>query len=173
MKNIKITLGDNNDDKKLWYDESFVHQAYYHPIIGNWQLEGKRYAKIPLKKICDSLNESNLKRVKLDDIAWKGKHLYPFLSGENCWCCHNQKRYWEADEKYPGIIVKNAPNPYNNKYRMIDGKHRIQKLLLSGKKTGLYYILDYDYIRQFIIDGDPEILEMLYKKTNNLLSKYL
>ena len=58
-----------------------------------------------------------------------------------------------CDLKYPPIIAYNAPNPFNNNYRMIDGRHRIQKLLLNGLTESLFYVFDFDELRPYIISG--------------------
>ena len=53
--------------------------------------------------------------------------------------------------KYPLIIAENAPNPFNDKYRMIDGRHRIQKLLLNGYTESLCYVFDYVKLKPFFV----------------------
>ena len=75
--------------------------------------------------------------------------LNPNKSGDNCYCCGGIK-YQRCDTKYPLIIAKNALNPFNNKYRMIDGMHRIQKLLLNGNTHGLCYVFDINELRPYI-----------------------
>ena len=40
-------------------------------------------------------------------------------------------------------------DPFNNKYRMIDGMHRIQKLLLNGNTHGLCYVFDINELRPY------------------------
>ena len=86
------------------------------------------------------------------DIAWKGKQNFPYQSGDKCSCCGGS-RYINCDTKYPPIIASNAPNPFNNKYRMIDGRHRIQKLLFNGLTESLFYVFDFDELRPYIISG--------------------
>jgi len=97
------------------------------------------------------LPDKKLKNIKLDDIAWKGKDLYPKKSGNNCYCCRGRK-YRNCDVKYPLIIAKNASNPFNDKYRMIDGRHRIQKLLLNGYVESLCYVFDYVELKPFLVE---------------------
>jgi len=36
---------------------------------------------------------------------------------------------------------------------MIDGRHRIQKLLFNGITESLFYVFDFDELRPFIING--------------------
>ena len=123
------------------------HVASKTEMDGDWRLEGKERCTIELKDLL--LSDDKLKVVLLDEIAWKGKNHFPEKSGDNCYCCGG-KKYMNCDVKYPLIIAENAPNPFNDKYRMIDGRHRMQKLLLNGHTEGLCYVFDYSEIKNFI-----------------------
>ena len=57
--------------------------------------------------------------IKFDEISWKGKNIHHKL---------DEKRYKECDIKYPCILTE-GKNPHNCKYRMIDGKHRMTKMV--------------------------------------------
>lgn len=127
------------------------HVASVTNIEGDWRLGGYERSVIELKNLMPLLTKYRLKNIKLDDIAWKGKNFYPDKSGNNCYCCGGIK-YQRCNTKYPLIIAKNASNPFNNKYRMIDGIHRIQKLLLNGHNYGLCYVFDFSEIKGFLLD---------------------
>ena len=140
-----------------WYHYKNGYKSHqYHKATanedGNWEINNKKFCLIDLKQVAKLLNDNRLQKIKLDDIAWKGKHNFPYLSGNKCSCC-NGSRYINCDIKYPPIIASSAPNPYNNKYRMIDGRHRIQKMLFDGLKESLFYVFDFDELRPFIVDG--------------------
>lgn len=49
-------------------------------------------------------------------------------------------RYQIADTSFPMIITK-ANNPDNKKYRLIDGRNRIHKLIEQGHDSGWFYII--------------------------------
>ena len=139
-----------------WYhykDGRKVHQ--YHKATanedGNWEIDGREFCLIDLKELAKLLNDDRLDIVQLEEIAWKGKQNFPHQSGNECSCCGGS-RYISCDTKYPPIIAYNAPNPFNNKYRMIDGRHRIQKLLINGLTESLFYVFDFDELRPFIIN---------------------
>jgi len=141
-----------------WYHYKYgckVHQ--YHKATanedGNWELNNQRFCLIDLKEVAKLLTNDKLQTVSLTDIAWKGKHNFPYLSGNKCSCC-NGSRYINCDIKYPPIIACNAQNPYNNKYRMIDGRHRIQKMLFSGLTESLFYVFDFDELRPYIVSSN-------------------
>ena len=140
-----------------WYHYKNGYKSHqYHKATanedGNWEIDDKRFCLIDLKEVAKLLNNNRLQKIKLDDIAWKGKHNFPYLSGNKCSCC-NGSRYINCDIRYPPIIASSAPNPYNNKYRMIDGRHRIQKMLFGGLKESLFYVFDFDELRPHIISG--------------------
>jgi len=131
-----------------WYDH--YHEAWYDNLQGNWELPGAgKRSTITMRHILHLLDDSRLKRLSLRDIAWKGKHFFPYQCGEECFCCGGQ-RYTTADTSYPGIVLHNAPNPYANDYRMIDGKHRMMKLLLSGVTSSLFYVIEYDEVKDYV-----------------------
>ena len=128
------------------------HVAKKTQMDGDWRLEGKECSVIKLKDLV--LSDDKLKVIKLEEIAWKGKNYFPNKCGNNCYCCGGIK-YKRCNTKYPLIIAKNTLNPFNNKYRMIDGRHRIQKLLLNGHTFGLCYVFDFSEIRGFLLDRSP------------------
>ena len=140
----------------MWYT-GHAHIAMCNKYEGNWEFprsDGKIgfISEIFIEDIIHLLTSSRLKTIDLCDIAWKGKHFFPNLTGYNCYCCKTYPKYHSADPSYPGIILKNAPNPYDSKYRMIDGRHRLMKLLHSTNvKSSLHYVFDYDEIKKYII----------------------
>ena len=140
-----------------WYHYKDGHKSHqYHKATanedGNWEIDGREFCLIDLKEVAKLLKDDRLDTVQLKDIAWKGKQNFPYQSGNECSCCGGS-RYINCDTKYPPIIAYNAPNPFNNKYRMIDGRHRIQKLLLNGLTESLFYVFDFDELRPYIING--------------------
>ena len=94
---------------------------------------------IYLPDLLPLLTEDRLKTLPLADVAWKGKHLPDKFTGENCICCEG-KRFRAADTSIPGIVVERMDNPYNNKYRLIDGKHRVTKLAQSVQEYQFYVL---------------------------------
>ena len=106
---------------------------YYSTFAGNWEYDNQKNKVLDLKYINDNLlSKDRLQTIKLKEIAWKSKHHFPYNLGKNCICCGG-KAYINCDPSIPGIIAYNCPNPYDNKYRMLDGRHRIMRLLFEGK----------------------------------------
>ena len=101
---------------------------------------------LQLSDIFHLLTDKKIKIISHDRIAWKGMNLSRELFMKTV----DQKRYSDCEITYPGIIAKNAPNPYNLKYRMIDGKHRIAKLRRMGIHRSLFYVLEFGKIEKYL-----------------------
>ncbi|QIN96758.1 hypothetical protein [Synechococcus phage S-N03] len=84
----------------------------------------------------------------LSEVAWKGKHLPDKFVGENCICCGGE-RYRACDPSFPAIVVKGTNNPYGLPYRLIDGKHRVQKLWDEGTLEAPFYVLTEDQLMDY------------------------
>ncbi len=117
------------------------------PRYGDWSFEGT-IGKVYLKRLKPFLTISRLEEIEIDEIGWKGRS-WSDEESVNCPCCGGI-RYQNCDINIPGIISINAPNPYNKKYRMIDGKHRIRKRLNNGLTNGLFYVFTYEEIKKFL-----------------------
>ena len=109
------------------------HLCNFSPVYGDWRINGKEYI-LKLKNIEPFLLKDQLKVINFNDIGHKGKHMDNYL---------DVKRYHDCDINYPGILTI-AENPYNCKYRMIDGRHRILKMTNMDMKKSVFYIIDYD-----------------------------
>ena len=127
-----------------------IHNCQYkNTVYGDWRVNDDNSTVLRLSDIIHLLNDDIIQTVDHIDIAWKGMHLHPHYTTDNCLCCKG-RRYKECDIQYPGIISINAPNPYNKKYRMIDGKHRMAKMRKMGIIESNFYVLDFDQITDFI-----------------------
>ena len=121
----------------------------YNINSGNWRYGDHECQKLDLDLLTDMLTVERLQTIKLKEIAWKGKHHYPYNLGEHCYCCGGRK-YSNCDPNIPGIIAYNCKNPYDNKYTMLDGRHRITRHLDNGKTEAEYYVFDFDEIKHLI-----------------------
>ena len=125
---------------------------FYSTFYGNWEFENYKLKTLDLNYIYDNmLTNDRLQIIKHAEIAWRGKHHFPYNMGENCKCCEGQA-YLNCDSSIPGIIAYNCSNPYDNKYRMLDGRHRIMKLLFEGKTESKFYVFDFNEIKHFMRD---------------------
>tara|TARA_Y100001951_G_scaffold30737_1_gene24043 strand:+ start:1094 stop:1474 length:381 start_codon:yes stop_codon:yes gene_type:complete len=109
-----------------------THSCNVDDIYGDWRIDNKNYILF-LETVRPHLINCKKEIIKFDMIGWKGKNIDFQLSKE---------RYNNCNIKIPGIITE-GQNPYQLKYRMIDGKHRISKMIDIGLKENYFYILDY------------------------------
>ena len=109
------------------------HLCNIDKIYGDWRIDEKEYI-LYLKKIKPFLTKESKKLINFKDIGHKGKDKNHLL---------NEERYNAADIGYPCILTE-GQNPYNCKYRMIDGKHRIIKMKNMGIEESMFYIVDFN-----------------------------
>lgn len=134
-------------DVKFFPDE--IYQFNYHFIYGNWRLHTHPDKDLTLK-IADAAEYiSDTVVIPLHDIAWKGKHFYPFQSGKDCFCCGGH-RYRKASIDDIAIVMEGCSNPYGNRYLMLDGRHRIQKMLDAGMNFYNFYLIRYDDVKHLL-----------------------
>ena len=110
-----------------------LHLCNIDKIYGDWRIDEKEYI-LDLKKIKPFLTKESKKLINFKDIGHKGKDNNHLLYEE---------RYNAADIGYPCILTE-GQNPYNCKYRMIDGRHRITKMKNMGIKESMFYIVDFN-----------------------------
>ena len=127
----------------MWYNKK-THAAIKNDWERDWSISDQPL-HLFMEDILYLLIDDNLKNVLLSDIGWKGKHDLSLIT--------KNLRYKNADPYIPGIIAFNAPNPYNDKYRMIDGKHRIHKLVSQNIKESEFYVLDFKDIKPFFVNN--------------------
>ena len=141
---------------KKWY-HSFHTSQNYRNISGNWCIteDVSKIHYLFLDDIIHLLTKERIKSIPLKSIGWRDKHIFP-----EPW---NTERYDLCDVSYPGIIT-NGPNPYDNEYRMIDGRHRIHKLLSNGMRESLYYVIDWDIIKHLFVENSNSIINDRLKK---------
>tara|TARA_R110000822_G_scaffold27995_8_gene83143 strand:- start:5630 stop:6004 length:375 start_codon:yes stop_codon:yes gene_type:complete len=104
----------------------------YHICCDNWKIYSDRDSYINVREAGFLLKDRLPVLVSHSDIGWKG--MEPFQKYD--------QRYLEADYSLPGILALDVKNPYNRKYRMVDGGHRIAKMVAeTGITESYYYIL--------------------------------
>ena len=138
----------------MWYNKK-THAAIKNDWERDWSISDQPL-HLFMEDILHLLIGDNLKNVLLSDIGWKGKHDLSLMN--------KSLRYKHADPYIPGIIAFNAPNPYNDKYRMIDGKHRIHKLFSENVKESEFYVLDFEkLIPLFVNESEKNVRQKSYR----------
>ena len=107
-------------------------------LNGDWRIDNKN-AKLYLSKIIDLLSETKI--IDHEDIAW-GMKVDKHWKGP---------RYDKCDISYPGIVCKDAPNPYGKKYRLIDGNHRMAKMTDMNITKSCYYVIEYAILKPYFV----------------------
>lgn len=54
-------------------------------------------------------------------------------------------RFKTADTSYPGVVLRSSTG-----LRLIDGRHRMKKLMSEGSTSGLFYVLQESDVRHFL-----------------------
>lgn len=103
-----------------------------HTCKNEWAIEPGKYHHAEIIDIHALLASRKPKKVKFKEIAAK---TYTDK--------RTNTRYKNANTKFPGIICPTI-NPYGKKYRMVDGSHRLLKMMDEGKNESLFYIITED-----------------------------
>ena len=114
------------------------HECVESDRYGDWRLF-ENVSGIDLEKIRYLLTETKI--LNHEDIAWKGMYLPEEMVTEECICCGGLN-YLECDINFPCIVLNNAVNPHNKKYRLIDGKHRMAKMRRLGMTSSKFFVLE-------------------------------
>lgn len=115
---------------------------------GDWRFISKDNTKLNLQLIRYLLTPDKLKTINHDEICWKGM--------DNIEDEQFGKRYEKADIIYPCILIEDAPNPKNMKYRMIDGKHRMAKMKSKNINKSSFYVLNVDEVKEYFEQDNRE-----------------
>lgn len=73
-------------------------------------------------------SRSTMKLVNHNDIYWNPRHFNP-------------EKYQDADISFPGILAEGVPNATNKKFRLIDGRHRIEVMKRIGITESLFNVI--------------------------------
>lgn len=116
-------------------------------MFGEFALPGRPFATLLMDDLAVMLQASGRKPsvVRLAQIYAKPRDF----TGRDDFC---GERYEQADPAYPGLVVKGMPNPDELPYRMVDGRRRLHKLRLQGRRTSLFYVFEYEEVAPLIRD---------------------
>ena len=107
-------------------------------VHGDWRVDNKK-CKLHLGDIVHLINQNEVYNLNHEDIAWGISSRPP----------KSNFRYIRCDISYPCIVARDAPNPYGKKFRLLDGAHRMSKMMDMGITKSNFYILEFTEIRQF------------------------
>ena len=121
---------------KMAYISKNLQGLYgWHSCRNKWALEPNKHHTLNLISLSEIIQNRTPVLIQHKYISWKGKDN-PQSKMDS--------RYEYADPTYPGILCENGPNPHNLPYRMVDGSHRIIKLIQNGFHTSSFYIITFE-----------------------------
>ena len=126
------------------------HRCNMSATYGDWRLPqvSNDDLFLYLSEIEHLLTDDRRENLFISDISWKGENLPLEMTGSKCICC-NGERYRNCNTKYSGIVLDHASNNSLKRYRLLDGKHRLRKLIDSGYYRANFYVLQLDEIQQY------------------------
>ena len=105
------------------------------------------YCFIFLHDLAIKASPLHLKEINFDDIDYAGAEYYPQQSGWNCECCGG-KKYINANIYFPGLLVEGLSQ--KSKYKLIDGRHRLDKMRINDMTKSKFYVFDYSEVEKLI-----------------------
>lgn len=114
---------------------------YY--LTGEWTTRRIGDKAIDVESVIEYINENNVQPIQMSllNIACRDLDVDT-----------KSNRYKMASTSYPLIVVSRLPNPLNRPYTLIDGRHRLHKILEQGKTDAKVYALKGTDIEEFIVD---------------------
>lgn len=116
-----------------------------HEMSGPWAISDVN-TFIPALEVYSWIERRKIKpkEIEVSDIGYKPTSNILLSS----------PRYLRADTALPVILVKGMKNPLKKAYRMIDGRHRLLKVMNSGSPKIISYVLDEEDILRFVQVGN-------------------
>ena len=145
-----------------WYEQSLFSIyserdsfQHYDKSEGDWaipELGDKANTTPPhsirLRRLNWMRDDVRLKYINISDIQWYNQDDDPSTLYFNCSCCGGQRVKY-ADLSYPGIVLDGTTTYSGKRYRSMDGKHRLQKLIHYGHKKAPVYVFHIDEVREY------------------------
>ena len=113
----------------------------------DWAVDNHPISFIFVHDVTVRVSPLHLKEVKFDDIDYAGMENYPHRAGWNCNCCGGTK-YVNANILFPGILIDGMNNPNGMRYRMIDGRHRLDKMRFNDMTESKFWVFDYSEVKE-------------------------
>jgi len=137
-------MGTLSSNLEIFSNGKHTFKEYHY---GDWSYNGN-HCYIIQGEIDHLLIDSKIKILNTNDIGWKWEDLD--ISSDLGVHKLNSNRYKTVDMSYKPIVIKNAPNPKNKLYRLIDGCHRMLKMKMDGITENSFYVLENDEIIPFL-----------------------
>ena len=138
------------NDKRWRPDSNKIHTANTHKVYGDWRLhenDVNRY--LNLESLKNMITHDKLQTITLNQVAFRQD---PDVNkrGTNCSCCGGN-RYTGCDTRIAPLLCEGRRNPSSKTYTIIDGNHRMQKMLDTGVTEAKFFVLKYEDIKQYYL----------------------
>lgn len=133
----------------------------YKNFFGKHIVDDEKF--IYLKDLIPLLEKKEPTALKNSDINWMGFYTQD-LKNRIEQKVGNRKRFEKCDVNIPGIVVEDPEKREQclendkKKYRMIDGTHRMAKLILSNIPTSIQYVITKEEYESFFRDINTGML---------------
>ena len=127
-------------------EESSSRARGLHSMIGRWEMastwgkppEGKGFV-VRIGPLLERVMNEEKKAIEISmsDVCVK--------TG-----IRSLERLRNADTRYPCLVLEGAENPSKRKYRMIDGKHRVHKLVARGVNKIRCFVLKPEDVSPYV-----------------------
>ena len=127
-------------------EESSSRARGLHSMIGRWEIastwgkppEGKGFV-VRIGPLLERVMKTEKKAIEISmsDVCVK--------TG-----IRSLERLRNADTRYPCLVLEGAENPSKRKYRMIDGKHRVHKLVARGVNKVRCFVLKPEDVSPYV-----------------------
>ena len=127
-----------------------VHYANIHGVYGDWRLhenDVNRY--LNLESLKNMITHDKLQTITLNQVAFRQD---PDVNkrGTNCSCCGG-KRSTGCDTRIAPLLCEGRRNTSSKTYTIIDGNHRMQKMLDTGVTEAKFFVFKYEDIKQYYL----------------------
>jgi len=102
----------------------------WHECVEQWRVYPEKDSYLKVEDVGPYLKVPTL--LQHSDVSWKYmEHPHAKMG----------RRYIKCDYTFPGIVALDVTNPHNRKYRMIDGSHRMAKMVRETDITESYFYI--------------------------------
>ncbi len=112
----------------------------WHVINGEWTFphldDGLTYL-LPIEPLLQIARNKELEELLFSEVCYREQVV-------------SKERLRRCDTSYPCIVAENVYNPCGRKYRLIDGNHRIAKMIQAGQSSASFYVFQFGEFEHFI-----------------------
>ena len=137
----RISIGIAHNVTPKLHELFGLHTCKKESNFGDWRITDRGDECIDMAHLRPHLTEDRLKTINHSDICWKGEDHKEHNRGY---------KYENCDISFPPIVIHNARNHKNRKYRLIDGRHRMTKMFDQGINESNFYVFEMNEIEKYI-----------------------